>query len=211
MPWTQHVEWLEGDSLDPDSYADALARSDGVVHTVGTLLENTAYKTMMGKASGGDAGGSPIVGLVSGLAGMAHNAQAQAQAQAQGGEAGTGAGAAMGGDESVCYEEVNRDTAAMVSIEAADCERVRSFVFISAAHAPPFVDERYLSTKREAEDIIQDLAPDLRPIILRPGACVGCDWCVWGGVSGIDGLGVKESEGCEESDSVEESDVMMSE
>ena len=138
--------------------------------------------------SGGDAGGSPIVGLVSGLAGMAHNAQAQAQAQAQGGEAGTGAGAAMGGDESVCYEEVNRDTAAMVSIEAADCERVRSFVFISAAHAPPFVDERYLSTKREAEDIIQDLAPDLRPIILRPGACVGCDWCVcvcvWGGGGG---------------------------
>ena len=42
-------------------------------------------------------------------------------------------------------------------------------VFISTSIiTPPFMDQQYLSSKREAEEVLQAL-PDLRAVVLRPG------------------------------------------
>lgn len=48
----------------------------------------------------------------------------------------------------------------------------RSFVFVSAASSPPMVPDRYVSTKREAEDVIlKRCTPEnhVHPVIVRPG------------------------------------------
>ena len=42
------------------------------------------------------------------------------------------------------------------------------FVFVSAFAAPPLVDPRYLSSKREAEEYLFSCA-GLRPVVFRPG------------------------------------------
>eukprot|EP00041_Stephanoeca_diplocostata_P012660 m.212326 g.212326 ORF g.212326 m.212326 type:complete len:261 (+) comp19039_c0_seq1:355-1137(+) len=46
-PWTKKVEWHSGDALNPDSYSDLLRGAHSVVHTVGTLLEQDAYKRFL--------------------------------------------------------------------------------------------------------------------------------------------------------------------
>eukprot|EP00047_Mylnosiga_fluctuans_P005707 m.242218 g.242218 ORF g.242218 m.242218 type:complete len:254 (-) comp13988_c0_seq1:130-891(-) len=65
------------------------------------------------------------------------------------------------------YESVNRDTAIKAG-EVAAAKGARSFVYVSAAGAPPGIDKRYISTKREAEDALLT-HPEFRTIILRPG------------------------------------------
>eukprot|EP00128_Syssomonas_multiformis_P005006 Colp12_sorted_trinity150504_noHs@33364 len=68
----------------------------------------------------------------------------------------------------VNYEEINRDTALRVAEAAVKTGKVQTFAFISAATLPPFVDPRYLTTKREAEEAL--LAMDqLNTLIFRPG------------------------------------------
>lgn len=41
---TLQVTWLRGDALHPSSFSPVLDQVDGVVHTLGTLLEGAAYK-----------------------------------------------------------------------------------------------------------------------------------------------------------------------
>jgi uncharacterized protein YbjT (DUF2867 family) len=65
------------------------------------------------------------------------------------------------------YETMNRDTALVVAALAAK-KKVSSFIYVSAAGAPPGIDRRYISTKREAEQQISDFK-EFRSIILRPG------------------------------------------
>lgn len=48
-------------------------------------------------------------------------------------------------------------------------EGVESFVYISAAFAPPIVPNRYITTKREAEHALLTDSSGFRPIIFRPG------------------------------------------
>jgi uncharacterized protein YbjT (DUF2867 family) len=45
--WTKEVDWMQADALDPTTYQDALGSVDGVVHTVGTLMENNHYKKVL--------------------------------------------------------------------------------------------------------------------------------------------------------------------
>ncbi|KAF9978515.1 hypothetical protein BGZ65_006968, partial [Modicella reniformis] len=66
------------------------------------------------------------------------------------------------------YEKLNRDTALTVAKEAGK-EGVESFVYISAAFAPPMVPNRYITTKREAEQSLLTNQSGFRPIIFRPG------------------------------------------
>ena len=40
----RQVDWQTGDALQPQSFAHLLPEADGVVHTLGTLIENSTYK-----------------------------------------------------------------------------------------------------------------------------------------------------------------------
>ena len=66
------------------------------------------------------------------------------------------------------YEVVNRDTATRVAETAADAG-APFLLFVSAATAPPGVDRRYITTKREAETVILGLDAPLRSVVFRPG------------------------------------------
>lgn len=48
-------------------------------------------------------------------------------------------------------------------------EHVPTFVYISAAGGAPILPNRYITTKRDAEDTISSQLPDLRSIFIRPG------------------------------------------
>eukprot|EP01134_Creolimax_fragrantissima_P006544 CFRG6544T1 len=70
--------------------------------------------------------------------------------------------------EKVKYEVVNRDTADIAARTASLFDNVKKFVYISAEAAPPMVDPRYISTKREAELLIKS-HQEFKSVILRPG------------------------------------------
>lgn len=38
------VDWQKGDALQPETFAHLFPEVDGVVHTLGTLIENSDYK-----------------------------------------------------------------------------------------------------------------------------------------------------------------------
>jgi hypothetical protein len=40
----QQVDWQQGSALQPESFAHLFSQVDGVVHTLGTLIEDTDYK-----------------------------------------------------------------------------------------------------------------------------------------------------------------------
>jgi len=57
-----------------------------------------------------------------------------------------------------------------VANEAARYGSIKSFIYISAADVFPFIDSRYISTKREAEFVLLS-KPEFKAVILRPGIC----------------------------------------
>ena len=42
--WAAAVDWIQADAADPSTYRHVLEGAAGVIHTVGTLMENDAYK-----------------------------------------------------------------------------------------------------------------------------------------------------------------------
>ncbi|KAF9365070.1 hypothetical protein BGX34_011492 [Mortierella sp. NVP85] len=143
--WVQKVNWIQGDSLDPGTYKDAIRGSKAVVHTVGLLLEGN-YKDVVHSQSLGD---------------LAKNIQSAIHGQNPLEKGKTS-------KTELTYEKINRDTALTVAKEAGK-EGVESFVYISAAFAPPIVPNRYITTKREAEHALLTDSSGFRPIIFRPG------------------------------------------
>ncbi|KAJ2776762.1 hypothetical protein H4R18_005492 [Coemansia javaensis] len=67
------------------------------------------------------------------------------------------------------YEAANRDTALSVAQLARETAGVGAFAYVSAKDTIPFIDPRYISTKREVERELLAHRDRLRPIILRPG------------------------------------------
>ncbi|KAJ2355783.1 hypothetical protein GGF43_002480 [Coemansia sp. RSA 2618] len=67
------------------------------------------------------------------------------------------------------YENANRDTALCVARVARETPGVGAFAYISASDVVPFLDPRYISTKREVERNLLAHRDQMRPIILRPG------------------------------------------
>ncbi|KAJ1836569.1 hypothetical protein LPJ63_000211 [Coemansia sp. RSA 2711] len=67
------------------------------------------------------------------------------------------------------YESANRDTALCVARAARRTPGVGAFAYISASDVLPFIDSRYISTKREVERELLAHRDQVRPIILRPG------------------------------------------
>lgn len=79
------VEWRKADALLPETYSDILPKVGGVVHTLGTLLEDGKYKSALAR---GD-----IISLVGAIAG-GHGNPLERKPQAR------------------SYETINRDSGA---------------------------------------------------------------------------------------------------
>ncbi|KAJ1886901.1 hypothetical protein LPJ66_009396 [Kickxella alabastrina] len=71
--------------------------------------------------------------------------------------------------QTITYEMANRDTALSVARAAREVPGVEAFAYISASDVLPFLDSRYISTKRQVENDLIEHSDRMRPIILRPG------------------------------------------
>ena len=65
------------------------------------------------------------------------------------------------------YEMMNRDSAILLAKEAEKA-KVGAFGYISAAAGAPVLPSRYITTKREAEQVIADEFPGMRSVFFRP-------------------------------------------
>ena len=66
---------------------------------------------------------------------------------------------------------MNRDSAVFTAKEinlSASADKKKSFVYLSSAKPPPFLNE-YITTKFEAEKYLFDECPNLESYSLRPG------------------------------------------
>ncbi|KAF3915389.1 hypothetical protein AA313_de0207657 [Arthrobotrys entomopaga] len=68
------------------------------------------------------------------------------------------------------YERLNRDSALMAAKQFVESSSAKSktFLYISAAAGFPVLPQRYISTKREAEELLTQVQ-DFRSIFFRPG------------------------------------------
>lgn len=148
--WVERVEWRKADAMNPESYADILPGVDAVVHTVGTLLDNTQYKQRMQE---GD-----ILGFIKSLAGRGSGPLTEGQRSAY---------------DILNYESAVRVCEAFVASKpVSGLTRVRPFIYVSAEDVNrPIVSVRYLETKREAEKRIEEIVRDhsqYKGVYVRP-------------------------------------------
>ncbi|KAJ1964570.1 hypothetical protein IWQ62_002897 [Dispira parvispora] len=155
--WQAGVTWCQGDVLRPETYAAELAKCDAVVHTVGTLLEAN-YKGLAQSTS--------LCQAVSHL--VPNSPQVKGQREHS-------------------YEVINRDTALMLAQAMAQSPRTKNLVYISASRVLPFIDSRYISTKREAEAALLKYG-HFRTVILRPGIMYSAQQSLRSSVAGVLGM-----------------------
>ncbi|KAF9013869.1 mitochondrial protein [Cyathus striatus] len=158
--WVSKVDWQKGDALSPQSFAHLFPQVGGVVHTLGTLIEDGKYKRAIQH--------SDIPGLVGsffeslGVGGSGNPLQNKTPEEKKG-----------------SYEVMNRDAAlavcdAFLSTPAAPevNNLPRPFIFVSAEDIfRPLISARYIETKREAEKQISSMMEgksDYRPVFIRP-------------------------------------------
>lgn len=91
-------------------------------------------------------------------------------------------------DGQLTYEIMNRDSAVSLAQEAS-AAKAKSFVYISAAAGAPVLPQRYISTKREAEETIASQFPGLRSIFVRPGMLYDSSRSVTVGLAGVTAMG----------------------
>ncbi|PGH02501.1 hypothetical protein AJ79_07614 [Helicocarpus griseus UAMH5409] len=152
--WAKSVEWAKADILKPASYKPFLKDASAVIHSMGILLEADYKGVVQGRES-----------LITGLRKIFASSRLGSQDPLQRQEGEELIAKEAGGQ--LTYELMNRDSAVALAQEAS-YEQVPTFVFISAAGGAPVVPERYVSTKRDAENLISSNLPDLRGIFVRP-------------------------------------------
>ncbi|KAG5650765.1 hypothetical protein H0H81_011104 [Sphagnurus paluster] len=157
---SKQVDWQRGDALQPESFARLFAEVDGVVHTLGTLIENANYKQAIKQGN--------IFGLVSSIC------------QSMTGDRENPLEKKTGKSPRDSYNMLNRDAAlrvceAFVSSAPEDSairNMPRPFVYISAEDIfRPIIPARYIQSKREAEYGIEQLMADradYRGVYIRP-------------------------------------------
>ncbi|CAO3670233.1 unnamed protein product [Rhizopus stolonifer] len=145
--WAEKVQWASGNSLEPESYKEILSGVTDVVHSVGILLERD-YKSLAQSQS--------LCEVVDKLPGVFLN------------DHGNPLDSKFENTIRPTYEMMNRDTAISVANEVAKLPSIKSFVYISASQALPFIDPRYYTTKREAE-VHLFRKENFKTIALRPG------------------------------------------
>ncbi|KAF8077897.1 hypothetical protein FPV67DRAFT_1403362 [Lyophyllum atratum] len=158
--WASKVDWQKGDALQPETFAHLFPEVGGIVHTLGTLIEDGRYKESLKQ---GD-----IVGLINSfyesVTGDHGNPLEKTRDNLQRGS----------------YDLLNRDAAlrvceAFISSSSAGTEppnTPRPFVYVSAEDIfRPVIPARYIETKREAEQGITALMadnPHYRGVYIRP-------------------------------------------
>lgn len=158
--WAHKVSWESADVFKPANYAPLLKGADYVVQTMGILLEADYKGVISGKES-------PISGLQKAFS--QPRSRSPNPLERKPGEEGT-AEADYGPSDSkqqLTYEMMNRDAAVLVAREAAK-GGAEAFAYISAAGGAPVLPARYISSKREAEDIIAREFPSMRGVFVRP-------------------------------------------
>lgn len=155
-----HQIWRKGDAFQPETFADLLPEVDGVVHTLGTLIEDSRYKNAM---KDGD-----FFALV------------RSFCHSVGGEGTNPLGRLDANVRRNSYDAMNRDSAISVCQTFLSSNppgdhlqnTPRPFVYISAEDIfRPLIPARYIETKREAEAAIETLLadkPDYRGVYIRP-------------------------------------------
>ncbi|KAF3309291.1 hypothetical protein TWF173_011293 [Orbilia oligospora] len=164
--WAENVTWVSADIFEPATYKPHLADADAVVHSMGLLLEADYKDVLRGKEN-------PISGLrkAFGTTGSAWPKSKNPLEKVPGEETvGTGEGSSDTGGRQLTYEKLNRDSALIAAkqfVESSSAPK-KTFLYISAAAGFPVLPQRYISTKREAEDLLSQV-PDFRSIFFRPG------------------------------------------
>lgn len=138
----------------PLTYAPLLKGADYVIHSMGILLEADYKGVLSGRES-------PISGLQKAFS-SARGHTPNPLERKQGEEIKPPQSA-----NQLTYEMMNRDSAILLAKEAAK-EDAAAFAYISAAAGFPALPSRYISTKREAEDVISAEFPKMRGIFVRP-------------------------------------------
>jgi len=156
--WTSNVDWQKGDALHPQTFTHLFPEVDGVVHTLGSLLENSSYKTSLKENDISALFGSLFRNATSDFGGPLEQEH--------------------GNKNPTSYEVINRDSALrvceafMASPAGADPSRPRPFVYVSAEDIlRPVIPARYIETKREAERGIEQmmsLNSQFRGVYIRP-------------------------------------------
>lgn len=146
--WVEKVEWRKADAMNADTYADILPGVNAVVHTIGTLLDNTQRNKQFHDKD--------FIGLFKSITGIN-----PVEARHLG-----------------AYDKLNRDTAIrmceafIASTPAPGITHVRPFVFVSAEDFHrPMISVRYMETKMEAERRIDEMTkdhPQYRAVHVRP-------------------------------------------
>ncbi|RYO74127.1 hypothetical protein DL762_010553 [Monosporascus cannonballus] len=157
--WAHKVTWERANILRPATYAPLLKGADYVVHSMGILLEADYKAVVRGQES-------PISALQRAFA-AAPKRQPQQPANPLDRDRGREEDIRPPetGDQ-LTYETMNRDSAVVLAGEAAR-ENVAAFAYVSAAGGAPVLPARYITTKREAEDIIAARFPGMRGVFVR--------------------------------------------
>ncbi|KAJ3810935.1 mitochondrial protein [Lentinula lateritia] len=132
--WTSKVTWLKGSAHNPTTFSDVLADVHGVVHTLGTLIEDGGkYKQAIREGN--------VTKMIGSALGSIFGFQNPLKGSSEG-----------------SYEDINRDSALRVcqaflsSGQGKQSPKPRPFVYISAEDVfRPIIPARYIETKREAE------------------------------------------------------------
>ncbi|PVU90303.1 hypothetical protein BB559_004696 [Furculomyces boomerangus] len=135
------VKWIKGNVLNKETYSNELKSCDAVVHSMGILMENDYKKIVNIKPS-------DLIPKV--------NNGPDAQKTPENNKS-----------NQYTYEIANRDSALTIA-DAAVGTNVKTFVYISACSAPPLIDKRYITTKREAEVGLAK-HKEFKSVFLRPG------------------------------------------
>ncbi|TFK29998.1 mitochondrial protein [Coprinopsis marcescibilis] len=156
--WTSNVNWQKGDALSPTSFSHLFTEVGAVVHTLGTLLEDGAYKNAIRQ------GDVPALLKAVFRTGQSSNPlRERADEEPQG-----------------SYARINRDSALRVCeafVESSKAvpntpNKPRPFVYVSAEDIfRPIVPDGYIQTKRQAEKGIEHILhdnPDYRGVYIRP-------------------------------------------
>ncbi|BGP22610.1 hypothetical protein JCM10295v2_001497 [Rhodotorula toruloides] len=153
--WVNEVEWRKGSAFDAATYESILPSCDGLVTTLGALFESEYKREGLARPL------SILKAIVENATGSRGNPLAVSKEKS--------------------YERLNRDSAIQLfeafrtSRSAPGDSAPSPFVFISAEDIfRPFVPERYIRTKREAEHAIWSRTsedaerPRVRPVFVRP-------------------------------------------
>ena len=91
-------------------------------------------------------------------------------------------------DGQLTYEIMNRDSAVGLA-RAANDVGAQTFGYISAAAGAPVLPERYIKTKREAEEQIASQFPSMRSLFIRPGMLYDESRKITLGLAGVTAMG----------------------